>query len=81
MRAWPGTSTSRSAATAAPARCWATSSRSVSGIGPQVGYFFPVGDKKWYANLRGYYEFDARNRPEGWNVWLTLAIPLGSAGK
>jgi len=53
----------------------------VSGIGPQVGYFFPVGDKKWYANLRGYYEFDAKNRPEGWNVWLTLAIPLGSAGK
>ncbi|RZU02422.1 SphA family protein [Rivibacter subsaxonicus] len=51
----------------------------VSGIGPQVGYFFPMGGHKAYVNLRGYYEFDARNRPEGWNVWLTLAIPLGSA--
>jgi hypothetical protein len=53
----------------------------VSGIGPQVGYFFPVGGRQWYVNLRGYYEFDARNRPEGWNAWLTLAIPLGAAGK
>ena len=49
----------------------------VSGIGPQVGYFFPVGGQKWYVNLRGYHEFDAKNRPEGWNSWLTLAIPLG----
>ena len=53
----------------------------VSGIGPQVGYFFPVGGRQWYVNLRGYYEFDARNRPEGWNAWLTLAIPLGAGGK
>jgi hypothetical protein len=52
----------------------------VSGIGPQVGYFFPVGGRQWYVNLRGYYEFDAKNRPEGWNAWLTLAIPLGAAG-
>ncbi len=52
----------------------------VSGIGPQVGYFFPVAGRQWYVNLRGYYEFDARNRPEGWNAWLTLAIPVGAAG-
>ena len=50
----------------------------VTAVGPQAGYFFMVGDKKWYANLKGFYEFDAKNRPEGWNVWLTLAIPLGS---
>jgi hypothetical protein len=25
-------------------------------------------------NLKGYYEFAAENRPEGWNVWLTFAI-------
>ena len=50
----------------------------VSAVGPQAGYFFKVGNQKWYANLKGYYEFDAKNRPEGWNVWLTLAIPLGS---
>jgi hypothetical protein len=53
----------------------------VSAIGPQVGYFFPVGGKKWYLNLKGYYEFDASNRPEGWNAWLTLAIPLGAEKK
>jgi len=50
----------------------------VSGVGPQVGYFFPAGKQKAYVNLRGYYEFDAKNRPEGWNLWLTLAYPLGS---
>ena len=53
----------------------------VSAVGPQVGYFFPVGGQKWYVNLKGYYEFDAKNRPEGWNTWVTLAIPLGSAKK
>jgi hypothetical protein len=49
----------------------------VYAVGPQVGYFFPVGGKKWYANLKGFYEFDASNRPEGWSAWLTLSIPLG----
>ena len=53
----------------------------VSGIGPQLGYFFPVAGRKWYVNVKGYHEFEAKNRPEGWNVWLTLAIPLGSAAK
>jgi hypothetical protein len=51
----------------------------VYAIGPQAGWFFPVGGRKWYLNLKVYYEFDARNRPEGWNAWLTLAIPLGSS--
>ncbi|MGH8863303.1 MAG: SphA family protein [Burkholderiales bacterium] len=50
----------------------------VSAIGPQVGYFLDVGGQKWYANLKGFYEFDAENRPEGWNIWLAVAIPLGS---
>jgi hypothetical protein len=44
-----------------------------------VGYFFPVGGSKWYLNLKGFYEFEAKNRPEGWNVWLTVSLPLGSA--
>jgi hypothetical protein len=52
----------------------------VAGIGPQVGHFFEVWDRKWYVNLKGYYEFAADNRTDGWNVWLTLVIPL-SAGK
>ena len=43
-------------------------------IGPQIGYLFPVGDMQGYLNLKGYKEFDAENRAEGWNVWLTFAI-------
>ena len=49
-------------------------------LGPEVGYFFPVGGSKGYVNLRGYWEFGAQNRAEGWNLWLTLSLPL-SAGK
>jgi hypothetical protein len=48
----------------------------VGGIGPQIGHFFPVGREKGYVNLKGYWEFDAKNRAEGWNVWLSLALPL-----
>jgi len=48
----------------------------IYGIGPQAGYFFPMRKEKAYVNLRGYYEFGARNRAEGWNVWLTVALPL-----
>jgi hypothetical protein len=48
----------------------------VFGIGPQAGYFFPVGKEKGYVNLKGYWEFGAENRAEGWNVWLSLAMPL-----
>jgi hypothetical protein len=25
-------------------------------------------------NLKGYYEFGAQNRPEGWNAWLVFAV-------
>ena len=47
----------------------------VAGIGPQFGYIFPIGTgHQGYMNLKGYYEFAAENRPEGWNVWLTLSI-------
>ncbi|MGB0133367.1 SphA family protein, partial [Dokdonella sp.] len=48
----------------------------VAGIGPEVGYVFAMGGKEAYANLRGYYEFWARNRVEGYAVFATLAIPL-----
>jgi len=52
---------------------------SVNGLGLQVGHFFPVdGTTPWYVNLKAYKEFDARNRPEGWNLWLSLLIPLSS---
>ena len=28
-------------------------------------------------NLKGYWEFDAQNRADGWNVWVSLAWPFG----
>jgi hypothetical protein len=46
----------------------------VAGIGPQIGYIFPMGNMQGYINLKGYKEFAAQNRPEGWNAWLTFAI-------
>jgi len=46
----------------------------VAGVGPQIGYIFPMGEVQGYLNLKAYKEFAAENRPEGWNVWLTFAI-------
>ena len=46
----------------------------VLGVGPQIGYIFPVGDMQGFLGLKGYGEFDAANRPSGWNTWLTFAI-------
>jgi len=46
----------------------------VIGIGPQIGYLFPVRDMQGYLNLKAYGEFDARDRPSGVNVWLTFGI-------
>jgi hypothetical protein len=43
-------------------------------MGPQFGYIFPVGDMQGYLNIKAYGEFDAANRPSGWNTWLTFAI-------
>jgi hypothetical protein len=46
----------------------------VAGVGPQVGYLFPVGKLQGYLNLKAYWEFAAQNRPDGWNAWLTLSL-------
>jgi hypothetical protein len=52
----------------------------VFGIGPQIGYLFPVANMQGYLNLKGYGEFDAANRPSGWNTWLTFSIsPMAPA--
>ena len=52
----------------------------VIGIGPQVGYVFPIGtEHQGYLNLKGYKEFDAAHRPDGWNLWLTFAITPAAA--
>jgi hypothetical protein len=49
----------------------------VASIGPQVGYLFTIDGLQAYANLRGYWEFWAENRLEGYAVFATLEIPLG----
>jgi hypothetical protein len=46
----------------------------IAGVGPQVGFLFPIGDMQGYVNVKAYKEFAAQNRPEGWNAWLTFAI-------
>ncbi|OCK55327.1 hypothetical protein LMTR3_10880 [Bradyrhizobium sp. LMTR 3] len=52
----------------------------VVGLGPQVGFLFPVGDLQGYLNLKGYGEFAAENRPSSWNTWLTFSIsPMAPA--
>lgn len=33
-----------------------------------------IGRFPGYLSLRGYYEFDASRRPEGWSAWLTFAV-------
>ena len=52
----------------------------VIGVGPQVGYQFPVAGLQGYVNLKGYGEFDGAHRPTGWNAWLTFSIsPMAPA--
>ena len=47
-----------------------------NGVGPQVGHFFPVNGSKGYVNLKAYWEYGAANRASGWNLWLSLLLPL-----
>jgi hypothetical protein len=51
----------------------------VVGVGPQVGYIFPVGDMQGYLNLKAYGEFANENRPAGWNLWLTFNLSPAAA--
>jgi hypothetical protein len=46
----------------------------VIGVGPQLGYIIPLGAMQAYINIKGYGEFDAQNRPHGWNTWLTVQL-------
>ena len=47
----------------------------VVGVGPQLGHIFEISEHlQGYFNLKGYKEFEALNRPDGWNVWLTFVV-------
>jgi hypothetical protein len=47
----------------------------VAGIGPQIGFLFPMGEAhQGYLNLKAYKDFTAENQPEGYTAWVTFAI-------
>jgi len=46
----------------------------VAGAGPQIGFLFPLGGYEAALLIKGYKEFDAKARPEGWNLWVALSI-------
>jgi hypothetical protein len=46
----------------------------VFGVGPQLGLIIPMGGLQGYLNVKGYKEFGAEHRPEGWNTWLTFSV-------
>jgi hypothetical protein len=52
----------------------------VAGIGPQVGFVVPLSENyQGYFNVKGYKEFAAEHRADGWNMWLTFAISPAAA--
>jgi len=47
----------------------------VVGVGPQLGFIIPLTTTtQGYLNIKGYREFSAQNRPDGWNTWVTFVI-------
>jgi len=47
----------------------------VVGVGPQLGFIIPLTtETQGYLNIKGYKEFAAQNRPDGWNTWVTFVI-------
>jgi hypothetical protein len=46
----------------------------VLGVGPQIGYIFPVNGLQGFVGAKAYGEFDSANRASGWNAWLTFSI-------
>jgi len=46
----------------------------VAAVGPQLGLIFLGPSVQTYLNFKAYWEFDAENRPSGWNAWVTLAF-------
>jgi hypothetical protein len=53
----------------------------IAAVGPQLGYSFKINGQDASLNLRGYSEFWAQNRTDGYALFATLSIPLGSASK
>ena len=45
-------------------------------LGPQIGYTFNLGGADVFTNLRGYQEFNVKNRVKGGGIMLTVSLPL-----
>ena len=50
----------------------------VASAGPELGYVFKMGKQTGYVNLRGYWEFWAQNRLEGYALFATVNLPFGN---
>lgn len=48
----------------------------VAAIGPELGYTFDARDGQASLSLRGYWEFWAQNRPEGYALFASLELPI-----
>ena len=44
------------------------------GIGPQIGFLFPVGNMQGYLNVKGYADLETDNRPKGWSTWVSFVL-------
>ena len=53
----------------------------IYGIGPQGGYFFPFGGSKGVVSVRANWDFGEQNRAAGWNMFVSLLLPLEGAPK
>ncbi len=53
----------------------------VASVGPQLGYLLTLGGRPAYLNVRGYKEFWAQNRVEGYALFATISLPLGGVPK
>ena len=54
----------------------------VRGVGPQIGYNFDLGNGATLTtNLRGYVEFDAHDRTQGYAIFASASVPLSALFK
>ena len=49
----------------------------VASVGGELGYVFKFGKQTGYVNLRGYSEFWAQNRLQGYALFGTINLPFG----
>jgi len=52
----------------------------VAAVGPEVGYAFTFQGQPASLNVRGYWEFGAQHRVEGYALFAALSLPLGKPG-